>query len=66
MEDVFSSAYYTIVASCAKGTTNGFLRPQPTWQYVTVQRSEEAPLYVCDAIDDFHHDVEEGELNKCG
>lgn len=66
MEDVFSSAYCTIVASCAKGTTDGFLKSRPTRQYVTVNIDREAPLYICEAIDDFHHDVEEGELNKRG
>lgn len=66
MEDVFSSTYCTIVASCAKGTTDSFLRPRRTRQYITVQRGEDAPLCVYNAIDDFYHDVEEGELNKRG
>jgi hypothetical protein len=66
MEQVFSSAYATIAASCANGTEDGFLQPYPERQCVTVETSSGALYYLCDAIDDFRLDVDQGELNKRG
>jgi len=67
MERVFSSAYCTIAASCAKGTSDGFLKPRPERQCVTMQRPNgDGTYYVCAAIDDFYRDVDQGELNQRG
>jgi hypothetical protein len=64
MENVFSSAYCTIAASSA--TPDGFLTPRPARKFVALSIPPDAPYYICEAIDDFHHDVEEAELNKRG
>ncbi|PVH75774.1 HET-domain-containing protein [Cadophora sp. DSE1049] len=66
MEQVFSSAYATIAASCANGTDDGFLKPYPERQCVTLETRSGALYYLCDAIDDFRLDVDQGELNKRG
>jgi hypothetical protein len=66
MESVFSSAYCTIAASSARDSTEGFLRPRSARQYVKVPNASGSSLYVCEAIDDFHRDVEEGELSQRG
>jgi hypothetical protein len=67
MEQVFSSAYITIVASCASGTDDGFLKTRPDRHCVTMQEpSSGEAYYVCDSIDNFHLDVEQGELSKRG
>ncbi|KAK2773780.1 TOL [Colletotrichum kahawae] len=63
MEQVYSSAYATLAASCASGTEDGFLKPRPWRQCVTLE-SDRGSYYVCDSIDDFGRDVEQGELNK--
>jgi len=66
MEQVFSSAYVTISASCSSGTDDGFLKPRPQRECVTARApGDDASLYyLCDAIDDFRLDVDEGELSK--
>jgi hypothetical protein len=69
METVFNMAYCTLAASSAKDSTEGFLGPRSDGQgrqYVKIPNSSDSPLYVCEAIDDFHHDVEEGILNQRG
>jgi hypothetical protein len=67
MEEVFSGAYCTIVASRAAGTHAGILGPHPRERQCTaLQKGSEPPFYVCDAIDDFRNDVELGHLNKRG
>jgi hypothetical protein len=66
MEQVFSSAYATIAASCASGTDDGFLKAYTDRQCVTVETGSGARYYLCDAIDDFSLHVEQGELNKRG
>jgi Heterokaryon incompatibility protein (HET) len=69
MEDVFSSAYCIIAASCATGQWDGFLKSRtnpPQRDYVTFQRGSDPPFYVCRFIDDFNHDVLEGSLNQRG
>ncbi|KAF4627092.1 hypothetical protein G7Y89_g11064 [Cudoniella acicularis] len=65
MEQVFSSAYATIAASCASGTEDGFLKTYPERQCVTKGSGSDA-LYLCGAIDDFRLDVDQGELNNRG
>ena len=66
MEQVFSSAYITIAASCASGTEDGFLKPRMDRQCVRMADEIGAPYYLCEAIDNFSADVDQGELNKRG
>ena len=66
MEQVFSSAYVTIAASCASGTEDGFLKPRTDRQCVSLTDGNGAQYYLCDAIDNFSADVDQGELNKRG
>jgi Heterokaryon incompatibility protein (HET) len=66
METVFGSAYCTIAASSARDSTEGFLSPRSPRQCVKVPNTSDTPLYICENIDNFHRDVEEGELSKRG
>jgi hypothetical protein len=66
MEAVFSSAYCVIAASRATGTSDGFLKSRPDREFVRFERGSEDPVYICDVIDDFNHDVIRGRLNKRG
>ena len=61
METVFGSAYCTIAASSAKNSTEGFLNPRSPRQCA---RLPDTALYICENIDNFHRDLEEGELSK--
>ncbi|KAK1447344.1 protein kinase domain-containing protein [Colletotrichum melonis] len=63
MEQVYSSAYATFAASCASGTEDGFLKPRP-WRQCLTLASNRGSYYICESIDDFGRDVEQGELNK--
>ncbi|KAK2025436.1 HET-domain-containing protein [Colletotrichum zoysiae] len=64
MEQVFSSAYLTIAASCAEHKFHGFLHPRVPRQTVTMRADDGAQFHVCEVIDNFDLDVEQGELNK--
>jgi hypothetical protein len=67
MEQVFSAAYATIAASCARRTDDGFLKARMNRQCVTMANpASGSKFYLCSAIDDFHNDVDQGELNKRG
>jgi len=66
MEEVFNFAYCTIAASCAKGTTDGFLGPRSVREVVPVKRSSGDVYYLCKAINNFRADVEDGDLNQRG
>ncbi|KAF5667402.1 serine threonine kinase [Fusarium denticulatum] len=67
METVFSSAYCVIAASRANGTSSGFLWERPEREVVRLGGYlAHDPVYVCEAIDNFQHDVIEGALNKRG
>ncbi|KAL9084295.1 MAG: hypothetical protein Q9165_008123 [Trypethelium subeluteriae] len=66
MEDVFNSAYYTIAASCAEDSWDGFLKPRPNRKTVPVRQKSGDICYVCESIDDFRTDVEEGHLSRRG
>ncbi|KAH0431014.1 hypothetical protein CcaCcLH18_07428 [Colletotrichum camelliae] len=66
MEEVFSSACVTISAVSAKSSLDGFLGERPSRACVQVQADGKQPLYVCPTIDDFHRDVELGEISKRG
>ncbi|KAI8711169.1 Protein kinase domain-containing protein [Fusarium sp. LHS14.1] len=65
MERVFRSAYASIAASCASSPAEPFLKSRPERQCVKMQTGN-TPYYLCDTIDDFSEDVEQGELNKRG
>lgn len=66
MEAVFSGAYCVLAASRASNQRDGFLDPRPQREYITLQRDNEDPLFVCKTIDNFSKDVIEGSLNKRG
>lgn len=67
MEDVFSSAYCVLAASSGHGQGDGFLNPRGgDRDFLTFSRGQLSPLYICRLIDDFHHDVLDGPLNKRG
>ncbi|KAI1261435.1 HET-domain-containing protein [Xylariaceae sp. FL1019] len=66
METIFSSAYCVIAASRAKGMCSGFLQPREQRKVVRYERPDKNPVYVCEVMDDFQHDVIEGSLNKRG
>lgn len=67
MEAVFSSAYCVIAASSDNGTSRGFLWERPEREVARLDRYlPDDSVYVCEAIDDFQHDVIEGALNKRG
>ncbi|CVL09051.1 related to tol protein [Fusarium mangiferae] len=67
IEAVFSSAYCVIAASCANGTSRGFLWERPQREVVRLDGYlSHDPVYVYEAIDDFQHDVIEGSLKKRG
>jgi hypothetical protein len=65
MEQVFRSAYATLAASCASSPAEHFLKTRPERQCVTMKMGNTL-YYLCDAIDDFYKDVEQGELNQRG
>jgi hypothetical protein len=64
MEAVFTNAYCTIAASSAENSTAGFLKERQLPRYVEVPNSAHGRIYICEAIDDFHRDVEEGVLSQ--
>lgn len=61
---VFGSAYCTIAATSAENSTKGFLNPRSPVEYMRVPNISDAPLYICEHIDNFHRDVEVGLLNQ--
>jgi hypothetical protein len=65
MEQVFSSAYITIAATCSNGTNDGFLKERPERICIKMIKGD-AFYFVCEAIDNFVIDVEQAELNKRG
>ncbi|QGI69578.1 related to tol protein [Fusarium fujikuroi] len=69
MEQVFSSAYCVIAASCASGQCDGFLKNRlhsSKNDYVSFSLEDNSPFYVSRYLDDFNNDVLEGSLNKRG
>jgi len=66
METVFRLAYCVIAASRATGTSDGFLGTRQEREFAMFETRSKDPLYVCEAIDDFQHDIIEGSLNKRG
>ena len=65
MERVFRAAYATLAATCASSPAKHFLKTRPKRQCVTM-KADRSFYYLCNAIDDFNGDVEQGELNKRG
>jgi hypothetical protein len=65
MENVFSFAYCTIAASSAASSLDGFLNKRKSKDCVKIQTSK-GPLYLAEAIDDFHTDVEQSKLSRRG
>ncbi|KAJ2984637.1 hypothetical protein NUW58_g5953 [Xylaria curta] len=66
MEQVFSSAYCVLAADSSECTSAGFLHPHSPRRFVALEYRDGNPFYVCESIDNFHGDVELGELNKRG
>ncbi|TRX89299.1 hypothetical protein FHL15_009736 [Xylaria flabelliformis] len=66
MEKVFSFAYCTIGASSSKSSVEGFLDKRCSRSCVQLETTGIGTLYVCQNIDNFHLDVELGELNSRG
>lgn len=66
MEEVYSGAYCILAAGRATGHFSGFLQARNERDYVTLRRENEAPFYICQAIDDFKTHVLEGGLNSRG
>ena len=65
MEQVFSSAYATIAATCADGTEDGFLKRRPRRPCVVMAKGP-TPYFICEAIDNFYDDVDQADLNNRG
>ncbi|KAL2689170.1 hypothetical protein Neosp_003222 [[Neocosmospora] mangrovei] len=65
MEQVFSSAYCSLAASCSSGTNDGFLKARPQRRCIPMT-SGDATYYACENIDDFGTHVDQSELNQRG
>ncbi|KAJ2897376.1 HET-domain-containing protein [Zalerion maritima] len=66
MEKVYSSAYFTIAASCAEHGFDGFLKTRKKREVATMSTENGGKFHVCEIIDSFNGDVEQGEPNKRG
>ncbi|KAI1739587.1 hypothetical protein F4680DRAFT_459176 [Xylaria scruposa] len=66
MEKVFSFAYCTIGVSSSKSSVEGFLHKRCPRSCIQLETAENGTLYVCRNIDNFHRDVDLGELNSRG
>lgn len=66
MEEIFGSAYVTIAASCASHRFEGFLKPRVPREFITMRAKDGAQFHVCEIVDKFETDVEEGDLNQRG
>ena len=66
MEGVFSGAHCVIAASRATSQADGFLKPRTQGEYLTFQRGNQKPFYMCESINNFYQDVLEGPLNQRG
>jgi len=61
---IFRGAYCVLAATRAMGQDDGFIKSRLQREYVTFQRGAEKPFYVCEAIDDFDHDVIKAPLHQ--
>ncbi|KAM7213460.1 HET domain containing protein [Rhypophila decipiens] len=67
MEEVFSSAYCVIAATCASGTDDGFLKPRSERQAIPMTDAKSGiSYYVCEAINDFSGHVDGSDINSRG
>lgn len=67
MEQVFSFATFTIAASSANSSEEGFLSStRDQSPFVTVRTPSHGTGFICKSIDNFHQDVERSVLNKRG
>ena len=66
MEHVFSSAYCVIAASRAENQHSGFLKERNQRKYLRFENNAGESFFVCEAIDNFKRDVEDGNLNQRG
>lgn len=66
MQDVFMNAYFVLAATCASGSSDGFLWPRKPRKVLSMKDRRGTPYFVGSAIDNFHADVEESELNSRG
>ncbi|KXJ96488.1 hypothetical protein Micbo1qcDRAFT_210763 [Microdochium bolleyi] len=67
MEDVFSGAYCVIAASAAQNQHDGFLEKRTACNFVHYEpKGKQAPLYICEGVDDFGRDVLNSHLNSRG
>jgi hypothetical protein len=66
MDTVFASAYFSIAATSAKDSNQGFLTPRSAEKFVKLQDSEDSQLYayVSMETENFDRDLERGELNQ--
>lgn len=66
MEQVFSGAHFTIGATVAESSLEGFIRDRDERPCLRLPQTKDGALYICPAIDNFHRDVELAELNQRG
>lgn len=66
METIFSAAYCVVAATQASCMSDGFLKSSPPRDFVTFSDHAGNHFYICEAIDDFDHDVTGAELNLRG
>ncbi|EXL66156.1 hypothetical protein FOPG_17646 [Fusarium oxysporum f. sp. conglutinans race 2 54008] len=66
MGAVFSSAYCTLAGTSAQDSTEGLLNTRSERPCIMMSASPGRHFYICESIDDFHRDVEEGLLNTRG
>jgi hypothetical protein len=68
MEMVYSCAYCTISATSARNFNEGFLLPRPDRACIQLPRVSDSvgSLWLCETVDNFRADVEEGPVNQRG
>ncbi|EFX06507.1 protein kinase domain containing protein [Grosmannia clavigera kw1407] len=66
MEDVFSLAYCVLAACSARGQSDGMFSPRPERHVVMLAQINKVPIYVCNFIDNFQHDVLQSNLSGRG
>ena len=67
MGQLYSRAYWVPAASRSPGYYAGFQRTREETITVSLQRTKDtAPLFICEAADDFGHHVLEGPLSQRG
>lgn len=64
MGSIFRNAHCTIAATSARDLSDGFLRPRPPRNSVSLRTPEGVAVSACEYIDDFQGDVDNAPLNK--